>query len=90
MLLDFEMAQHNGLFQAFSNEYGGTASQYHGRVVGCRVHLYRFLLLKGGNNHDDPFIESIMNLRDVDQVVQVSRFHGKLRDVWEQYYNKKV
>lgn len=39
MLLDFDLAEHNGLFKDLANVFGDTPLSYHGRVVCCRVHL---------------------------------------------------
>lgn len=85
VLLDFELAEHNGLFKALANVFGDIPLRYHGRVVGCRVHLQRFLLPKCGNDFKHPFFTNIMRLRDVDGVVGVTRVMQKLHEMYEQY-----
>lgn len=85
VLLDFELAEHNGLFKALANVFGDIPLRYHGRVVGCRVHLQRFLLPKCGNDYNDPFFVNLMRLRDVDSVVGVTRVMQKLHEMYELY-----
>lgn len=46
VLLDFELAEHKRLFKALANVFCYIHLRYHGRVLGCRVHLRRFLLPK--------------------------------------------
>lgn len=62
--LDFETAEHMGFFQAMANVFGGDPSAYHGRVIGCRIHLNGFLLKQCGNDVRHPFIQFVLALRD--------------------------
>lgn len=76
--MDFESAQHNGFFQAISRVYGGHASDYFGRAIGCQVHFKRFLLVLVGNNVRDDFFVRMMAIRDVEVDGGLDAVRGKL------------
>lgn len=76
--MDFETAQHNGFFQAMSRVYGGDASDYFGRAIGCEVHFKRFLLALVGNNVRDEFFVRMMGIRDAEVEGGLDEVRGKV------------
>ena len=62
--MDFEMAQHLGLFKVMARVSGGQPTDYHGRAIGCGVHFKRFLLKACRNNKRDLFFTRIVYLRE--------------------------
>lgn len=83
LLLDFETAEHYGVFRALSNVFGGDASTYHGRVIGCRVHMNGFLLKRCGNNVRHPYIRSVLALRDAPPEGGLPALEGRLRAIMQ-------
>jgi len=64
LVLDFETAEHDGAFEAMAIEFGGAPLDHYGRVIGCRVHLCRFLLKTCGNDPMDAFMRAVLAMRD--------------------------
>lgn len=85
MLLDFEMAKHLGFFSAMADVFGGVPSDYLGQVVGCRVHLQRFLLPKCGNSTHSTFLIAILKMRDSDALSTLKATTIKVRYMHAHY-----
>lgn len=85
ILLDFEMAEHFGFYSATADVFGGAPSDYLGRVVGCRVHLQRFLLAKCGNSTQSTFYQAIMEMRDSDALSTLKATTIKVRYMHAHY-----
>ena len=64
LVLSFETAEHDGAFEAMAIEFCGALSDFYGRVIGCRVHLCRFILKKCGNDPKDAFMRAVLAMRD--------------------------
>jgi len=85
MHLDFELAEHNGLYRALSRAFGGSPADYLGRVVGFRVHLQRFLRPKCGNDVKDDFYKDLMQMRDAGAAITYARMQQNLRAMLIRY-----
>jgi len=82
ILLDFELAEHTGLYRALLRAFGGSPADYLGRVVGFRVHLQRFLSPKCGNDVKDDFYKDLMQMRDADAAITYARMQQNPRAIF--------
>jgi len=64
--MDFETAQHQGFFRALACVFCGQPHEYRGRVVGCGVHIKRFLLAPCGSDLCEPFYTRMVHPRDAE------------------------
>jgi len=83
--MDFEMAQHLGLFKAMARVFGGQPTDYHGRAIGCGVHFKRFLLKSCGNNQRDPFFTRMMYLRESEMERDMAHVRQELSTMAGEY-----
>jgi len=83
--MDFEMAQHLGLFKAMARVFGGQPTDYHGRAIGCGVHFKRFLLKACGNNQRDPFFTRMVYLRDSEMERDMAHVRQELSTMAGEY-----
>ncbi|KAK1859807.1 hypothetical protein I4F81_002401 [Pyropia yezoensis] len=79
--MDFETGQHQGFFRGVARVFKGQPSNYHGRVVGCGVHLKRFLLAPCGNNLKDPFFSRIVHLRETATDLDIAQLRCNLAEM---------
>lgn len=85
--MDFEIAQHNGFFLAMSRVFGGQASDYYGRAIGCGVHYKRFLLPLVGKNVRDQFFLGMMAVRQGESDGGLDEVRRNLEDLRLEFVN---